>query len=89
MNLDSLNGKWLQSSYKLLPPSKLVQNYCETGNFSQLVDEPTRYMYNTVNNTSEISCIDHVYTNSQYKGSKPTSLSFGDSDHDIVTYTRN
>ena len=44
MNLDSLNGKWLQSDYSLLSLSKLVQNNCDTGNFTQMVTDPTRFM---------------------------------------------
>ena len=88
MNLDSLNGKWLRSDYRLLSLSKMVQNFCDTGNFSQLVTEPTRFMYNSVNNTTEESCLDHIYTNAEYKCSPVTIKAFGASDHDLVTYTR-
>ena len=61
MNLDSLNGKWLEPSYKLVSLSRLVQNICDIGNFSQLVKEPTRIMYNSVTKTLEKSCIDSIY----------------------------
>ena len=88
MNLDCLNGKWLQSSYKLVSLSRLVQNYCNIGSFSQLVTEPTRFMYNSITNTIEEACIDHLYSNATYKLSKPTVLPFGDSDHDMVHFTR-
>ena len=66
----------------------MVQNYCDTGNFSQLVEGPTRMMYNSVSKTTELSCIDHVYTNASNKFSNPTINSFGASDHDLITYTR-
>ena len=88
MNLDSLKGRWLQNDYSLLSLAKLVQNYCDMGNLSQMVDEPTRFMFNSVSKSVEVSCLDHVYTNSKYKCSKPTILPFGNSDHDLVTYTR-
>ena len=65
MNLDSYKGKWLQNTYSLLPLTKLVQNYCDIGDFTQLVTDPTRSMYNSVTNTMEVSCIDHVYTNNK------------------------
>ena len=48
MNLNSLDGKWLRPSYKLYSLAKMVQNYCDTGNLSQLVEGPTRMMYNSV-----------------------------------------
>ena len=88
MNIDSLNGRWLESTYRLVSLGKLVQNCCDIGNFTQLVNEPTRMMFNSVTGTTEISCIDHVYTNAKNKCSKPTIKSFGSSDHDLVTYTR-
>ena len=88
MNLDSLNGKWLEPSYKLILLSRLVQNFCDIGNFCQLVTEPTRIMYNSVKKTVEVSCIDHIYTNTKHKCSSPTVTSFGASDHDIISYTR-
>ena len=88
MNLDSYKEKWLQSDYNLLSLSRLVQNYCDIGNFTQLVTDPTRFMYNSVNNTTELSCLDHVYTNSKFKCTKPTIVPFGNSDHDLVSYTR-
>ena len=87
MNLDSLKGRWLQNDYSLLSLAKLVQNYCDMGNLAQMVDEPTRFMFNSVSKSVEVSCLDHVYTNSKYKCSKPTIVPFGNSDHDLVTYT--
>ena len=36
----------------------------------------------------EVSCIDHVYTNTRFRCSDPVVISFGDSDHDIIKYTR-
>ena len=88
MNLDTYKGRWLQNDYRNLSLSRLVQNACNTNNFSQLVSEPTRLMYNSVTNTTEISCLDHVYCNAKHKCSKPTVTPFGASDHDIISYTR-
>ena len=88
MNLDSLNGKWLDPTYKLVSLSRKVQNFCDMGNFSQLVNEPTRIMYNSISKTIEVSCIDHIYTNAKNRCSKPTVTSFGASDHDIISYIR-
>ena len=67
MNIDSLNGKWLDNSYRLVSLGRLVQNFCDLGNFAQLVNEPTRMMFNSVTGITELSCIDHVYTNAKNK----------------------
>ena len=88
MNLDCLNGKWLEPGYHLLTLSRMVQNICNAYNFTQLVKEPTRLQYNSIQNKTDISCIDHVYTNTEYRCSGVTVTSFGDSDHDMVGYTR-
>ena len=48
MNLDSLNGKWLQPNYGLISLSRLVQNTCNANNFTQLVREATRFQYNRI-----------------------------------------
>ena len=34
MNLDSLHGKWLDPTYKIVSLSRIVQNICDIGNFS-------------------------------------------------------
>ena len=88
MHLDSLIGKWLEPAYKMILLSRLVQNFCDIGNFSQLVTEPTRIMHNSVKKTVEVSCIDNIYNNTKHKCSSPTVTSFGASDHDIISYTR-
>ena len=88
MNLDCLGGKWLQPDYQLLSLSRLVQNICNTNNFSQLVTEPTRIQFNSVSNTTAISCIDHLYCNVKFRCSKITVTSAGMSDHDMIQYTR-
>ena len=88
MNIDTYRGRWLQSDYRLLSLSRLVQNACNTGNFSQLVKEPTRSMYNSVTETTDISCLDHIYCNRKFKCSTPVVTPFGDSDHDLLRYTR-
>ena len=88
MNLDYQKEKWMKPAYRLCSLTQLVQNTCNANNFTQLVTEPTRYMYNSVTETTEISCIDHVYCNSKYKCSTPIVTACGASDHDIVSYTR-
>ena len=88
MNLDALDGKWLRSTYNLITLSKLVQISCNLGNFTQLVNVPTRFQYNSVKQTTDFSCIDHIYTNAKFRCSSITVTSFGGSDHDIVGYIR-
>ena len=88
MNIDALDGRWLESSYNLITLSKLVQNSCNIGNFSQLVNVPTRFQFNSVNQSTAFSCIDHVYTNTKFRCSSITVTTFGASDHDIVGYIR-
>ena len=88
MNLDYQKESWLQPTYRLCSLTRLVQNMCNANNFSQLVTEPTRSMYNSVSNTTEISCIDHVYCNAKHKCSPPTVISCGASDHDLISYVR-
>ena len=88
MNLDYLKEKWLQPTYRLCSLTQLVETTCNANNFSQLVTEPTRTMYNSVAETTVLSCIDHVYCNSKYKCSTPVVTPSGASDHDIVSYTR-
>ena len=82
MNLDCLNDRWLQSD------DNLVQNCYNMNNFSQLVMEPTRLQYNSVQNTTSISCIDHVYTKVKHRCSNVTVTCFGSSDHDMISYSR-
>ena len=88
MNLDSLDNRWLQPDYHLITLSRLVQNCCNMNNFSQLVKEPTRMQYNAVQNTTSISCIDHVYTNVKHRCSPITVTPCGTSDHDMISYSR-
>ena len=88
MNLDYLKENWLQPTYRLCSLTRLVQNICNAENFSQLVREPTRSMYNSVSNSTEISCIDHVYCNARHKCSPPRVIVSGASDHDIICYIR-
>ena len=88
MNLDYLPAKWLHPVYKLYSLTKIVQNTCNAYNFSQLVKDPTRIMYNSVSRTTELSCIDHVYCNYKHKCSDPRIMVSGASDHDIISYVR-
>ena len=68
--------------------SKLIQTACNIGNFVHLVNVPTRFQYNSVNGSTAVSCIDHVYTNFKFRCSSVTVHSFGNSDHDLLEYTR-
>ena len=88
MNLDSLGGKWLESGYSLYSLAKLVKNVCDTYSLSQLVRVPTRVQYNSISNRTSMSCIDHVYTNARHYCSPITVTPFGNSDHDMIGYTR-
>ena len=88
MNIDMYQGRWLQSEYSLVSLSRMIKNVCDAHNFHQLVKDITRVQFNSVSNTTDMSCIDHVYTNAKYRCSDPEVISFGDSDHDIVLYTR-
>ena len=62
VNLDVLGNKWLQSSYQLLSLSRMVEEICNLHDFSQLVTQPTRFQYNRVKGTTDMSCRDHAYT---------------------------
>ena len=44
--------------------------------------------FNSVSNTTAMSTIDHIYTNAKFRCSDAVVLSFGDSDHDLIGYTR-
>ena len=88
INLDYLPARWLQPSYRLHSLTRLVQNVCNAHNFSQLVTEPTRLMYNSISNLTEVSCIDHIYCNYKHKCSTPRVIVCGASDHDIISYVR-
>ena len=88
INIDMYQGRWLQPNYPLLPMSNLIRNSCNVNNLNQLVNEVTRAQYNSISNTTEISCIDHIYTNAKFRCSDPIVISFGDSDHDLIKYTR-
>ena len=88
MNLDSLRGRWLEPGYHLISLAKMVVNTCNAHNLTQLVMEATRSQYNRVENSTSMSCIDHVYTNARYRCSSIKVTSCGSSDHDLVGYTR-
>ena len=65
-----------------------MQDICNTKNLFQLATAPTRVQYNSVQNSTEISCIDHIYTNAKHRCSNIVIISAGCSDHDIISYTR-
>ena len=88
MNIDTLGGRWLQPDYHLAPLSRMIKSVCDTNNFHQLVQDVTRTQYNSVTNTTSLSCIDHIYTNAKFRCSDPVVTSFGDSDHDLIGYVR-
>ena len=88
MNIDALDGKWLQPTYSLVSLARMVHSTCNLGNFSQLVSLPTRFQFNSVTGATSISCIDHVYTNFKFRCSNVSVTAFGGSDHDLIGYTR-
>ena len=88
MNIDVYQGKWLRSDYSLLSLSRLVKSACDINNFHQLEQDITRVQFNSVSNITKISCIDHIYTNAKFRCSTSQVISFGDSDHDLISYTR-
>ena len=87
-NLDAYLDRWLHPSYYLYTVSKMVHAVCNLGNFSQLVTEPTRFQYNSLTGVTSKSCLDHVYTNFKYRCSEVTVSSFGNSDHQLISYVR-
>ena len=88
MNLDCWKDRWLSANYNLRTLSKLVLEMCNSNNFSQLVTSPTRAQYDSVRKVTDISCIDHVYSNAKFRCSKVAVIPFGNSDHDIISYVR-
>ena len=86
MNIDY--HKWMNPNYNLFSLAQLVRRQCYLNNIDQIVKGVTRIQYNSVSNNSSLSCIDHIYTNVKFKCSSPMIISFGDSDHDIIGFTR-
>ena len=87
-NLDSLNGRWLQSGYSLKKLAKIVQDCCYDNNITQMVNKITRIQYDSVKNKLITSCIDHVYCNMKLRIAEVRTIPFGASDHDAIIYTR-
>ena len=88
MNLDCLDGRWLEPDYPLVTLSRMVMESCNMNNFSQVVDKVTRVQFNRVKNITSSSCIDHVYCNTKHRISPIKVISSGASDHDAIAYTR-
>ena len=88
MNLDALEGKWLRPGYHLVSLSKLVESACNICYLTQIVNKPTRYQFNSISGNTDISCIDHAYTNAKFRCSDVVVTPFGGSDHDLISYTR-
>ena len=86
INLDSL--KWHLDNYNLKQLARMIINFCNVENFTQLITKITRTQYNRISGITETSCIDHFYTNRKFKCSDPSIIPFGDSDHDIICVTR-
>ena len=87
MNLDCLNGRWLEPDYSLASLSRMVLECCNMNNFSQVVDKVTRVQFNRIRNETTTSCIEHVYCNTKYRISPVKVISCGASDHDAIAYT--
>ena len=88
MNVDSMNGRWLDPKYSLFTLGKLIIDFCNAHGFYQLVDQITRAQYNRIKNETAVSCIDHMYSNTKYKVTPVKIISFGGSDHDALMFTR-
>ena len=71
---NSLQGRWLDLAFYLYTLAQIVQTSCNSNNFSKLVKNVTRAQYNYVNNNTDLSCIDCIYTNCKYKCSPPTVI---------------
>ena len=87
-NLDSLNGRWLNSDYSLVSLARMVKDFCNANGFDQLVNEVTRIQYNSILNKTQTSCIDHLYCNARHRISPVKVITFGSSDHDAISYVR-
>ena len=68
--------------------SRMLQSTCNSLNFSQIVQEPTRFQFNRVTNSMEIPLIDHIYTNHKFRCSSVSNITFGGSDHNLIGYVR-
>ena len=88
MHIDVYQDRWLHHDYHLVTLSRLIKTVCDINNFHQLVKDITRLQFNSVSNSTSMSTIDHIYTNAKFRCSDVQVISFGDSDHDIISYTR-
>ena len=81
----SIKPKSYQSLFSL---ANMISATYNIGCFSQLVQEPTKFQYNSVTNSTNFSCIDHVYTTHKFRCSDVRVVPFGNSDHDLIEYVR-
>ena len=88
INLDSNNGKWLDSKYYLVSLARMVQNCCISNNFHQMVTDITRVQFDSIKKKIRVSCIDHLYTNAKHRISTVKVIGWGSSDHNAICYTR-
>ena len=88
INLDSYKGRWLEPGYSLVTLARMVVEFCNSNNFTQVVKDITRAQFNSINNTANVSCIDHLYCNMKHRISPVSILSFGASDHNALSYVR-
>ena len=79
--------KWLDEDYKYKELSEMVQTFMLESSCCQLVKENTRSEVVQGGSVSA-SCIDHCYTNSPEKVSKPEVVAVGNSDHLGVVITK-
>ena len=79
--------EWLEDSYKYKDLSEIAQEFMAETSMVQVIKVPTRSEVVQGGVVSQ-SCIDHCYTNSTDKLSKPEVLAVGSSDHLGVTVTK-
>ena len=88
INIDVSYGRWLHPDYPLISFSRMIKDICHVCNFQQIVTGITRARYNSITQSTETSCLDHIYTNAKFRCSDPNIISFGNSDHDLIKYIR-
>ena len=79
--------KWQDESYPHKALAEILQNFLLDCTCSQLVKEFTRSEIVQGNNLSR-SCIDHCYSNTPERLSKPDVIAVGSSDHLGVVFTK-
>ena len=88
INIDVFHGRWLHSDYPQIALSRMIKGICHSCNFHQIVNGITRAQFNSVTQTTDMSCLDHLYTNAKFRCSVPDIIPFGNSDHDVIKCIR-